>query len=223
MQCILGLHCYSLKKKFSNKGWVLLPVWGIALFVALYIIATFLYPGGSDANKMTAGFSWQHNYWCELMASHAQNGKANTARPVAIAAMFVLAISLIIFWYQIPFLFNGRKTGNLVIRYCGAGSMLVVPFMFAGRHDTVMNIAGLLGCTAIAVLMAKLYTHKMYGFFIYAILCILLCAVNNYVYYTGNFFYWLPIIQKISFVVFLLWFALLTVKLSNSNNFVKKY
>ena len=205
-----------MKKKFSNKGWVLLPVWGIALFVALYIIATFLYPGGSDANKMTAGFSWQHNYWCELMASDAQNGEVNTARPVAITAMFVLAISLIIFWYHIPRLFGDKKTGSLVISYCGVSSMLVVPFMFAGLHDTVMNIAGLLGCIAITVLLTKLLTHKMYWFFVHGILCILLCVANNYIYYTGNFFYWLPIIQKISFIVFLLWFIMLTIKLSKT-------
>ncbi len=199
----------------------MLLVCGIIFFILLYIIAALLYPGGSDIDKTATGFSWQHNYWCELMDSDAQNGKDNTARPVAIAAMFVLAISLIIFWYQIPLLFSGKKTGSMVIRYCGVGSMLIVPFMFTGRHDAVMNIAGLLGCIAIAVLMAKLYTYKMYGYFIYAILCILLCALNNYVYYTGNLLYWLPVIQKISFIVFLLWFALLTVKLYGSNSFIK--
>ena len=150
------------------------------------------------------------------MASDAQNGEVNTARPVAITAMFVLAISLIIFWYHIPRLFGDKKTGSLVISYCGVSSMLVVPFMFAGLHDTVMNVAGLLGCIAIAVLLTRLYHHKMYGSFIHGILCILLCAANNYIYYTGNFFYWLPIIQKISFIVFLLWFIMLTIKLSKT-------
>ena len=211
----MRLRHFTLKKKQLNKSFALLPVWGIISFILLYIIATFLYPGGSDANKTTEGFSWQHNYWCELMASQAQNGKINTAKPVAITAMFVLAISLIVFWYCIPGLF-GNNGGSKLIRYCGIGSMLILPLMFAGLHDTVMNVAGLLGCIAIAVLLTRLYHHKMYGSFIHGILCILLCAANNYIYYTGNFFYWLPIIQKISFIVFLLWFIMLTIKLSKT-------
>ena len=205
-----------MKQKLSGKAWVLLPVWGIGIFILLYIVAASIYPGGSDADKMATGFSWQHNYWCELMASYAQNGEINTARPVAITAMFVLAISLILFWYCIPRLFGDKTAGGHVIRYFGIASMLVVPFMFAGLHDTVMNIAGLLGCIAITVLLTNLLTHKMYWPFAHGILCILLCAANNYIYYTGNFFYWLPIIQKISFIVFLLWFIMLTIKLSKT-------
>lgn len=210
------LYNHSLKNKESNNKWSLLSVWGIGLFVLLYIVAAFLYPGGSDANKKATGFSWLHNYWCELMASHAQNGEINTARPVAITAMLVLVISLITFWYRIPFLFNGNKTGSLFIRYCGISSMLIVPFMFAGRHDMVMNVAGLLGCMAITILVIKLRANKMYRLFAHGILCIILCSINNYIYYTGNFFYYLPVIQKITFLIFLLWFTLLSVKISTA-------
>ena len=188
-------------------------MWGIGLFVFLYIVATFLYPGGSDIDKTATGFSWRHNYWCELMAGHAQNGKINTARPVAITAMFVLAISLITFWYQVPFLFHGKKMGNLLIRCGGIGSMLIVPFMFAGQHDMVMNIAGLLGCIAIAILVVKLRADKLYSLFAHGILCIALCSINNYIYYTGDFLYYLPVIQKITFLSFLLWFTLLSLRI----------
>lgn len=183
------------------------------LFIMLYIIAALLYPGGSDFNSSATGFSWQHNYWCELLAANAQNGHPNTARPVAIAAMIVLTISLVIFWYTIPGLFTGKRTGSLVIRYAGIGSMLVTPLLLTGFHDYVINTAALLGCIAIIVLLVNLFRQNMFLFFWTGILCLLLCGVNNYVYYSQDLLHYLPVIQKISFFIFLLWFSLLSVTL----------
>jgi hypothetical protein len=202
-----------LNNSYSHKKWLLLPVAGILVFVLLYFTAAILYPGGSDFDKTAKGFSWRHNYWCELLASTAQNGRPNTARPVAIAAMAVLVISLIVFWYQIPGIFMPDTKGKTIIRSGGMGSMLVTPLLFTGFHDTVITIAGLFGCIAIILLLTRLFRHRMYGFFGWGILCLLLCFINNYVYYTKDFFYYLPVIQKISFVVFLYWFTSLTLTL----------
>ncbi len=192
---------------------LLLPVGGIFLFILLYIVAAFLYPGGSDADNTATRFSWQNNYWCELMATKAQNGQPNTARPVAILAMIVLAFSLIIFWNNIAGLFVYRKSSSLITQYCGTGSMLVLPFLFTGLHDPVINIAGLLGCIAIIALLVNLYKYKMYFLFLLGIFCLLLCGVNNYVYYSKDLLDHLPVIQKISFLIFLLWFILLSLTL----------
>ena len=185
----------------------LLPVWGIGLFIILYIMAAWFYPGGSDADRMASGFSWQHNYWCELLPSHAQNGEVNTARPVAISAMIVLAVSLTLFWYFIPSLFPVKKITRLIISGCGIGSMLLLPFLLTGEHDRVMNLAALLGCTAILVLLVHLFKNKMLGLFWLGVACLLLCGINNYVYYSEELLHHLPVIQKISFLVFLYWFV----------------
>lgn len=190
-----------------------MPVLGIILFIILYIIAAFYYPGGSDINKASSGFSWQHNYWCELMASTAQNGEKNTARPIALSAMAVLMITLIIFWNQVSDLFRYKKINDRVIRYSGSLSMLVVPFLLTGSHDMVMNIAGLFGCVAIFTVLANLYSHRMMLLFWIGVLCLLLCGANNYVYYTTNYMRHLPVLQKITFVIFLAWFAALSVRL----------
>jgi hypothetical protein len=202
-----------LKNNKSNSRWILFPVWGILLFLILYIVAAALYPGGSDADKAAKGFSWQHNYWCELMAREAQNGQSNYARPLAITAMFVLAISLIVFWYQVPLLFENRKMDSRVIRYCGIGSMLVMPLLLKGMHDSVINTTAMLGCIAIVVLLLNLYRHRMIRLFYSGLFCLLLCGINNYIYYTGYLLHLLPVIQKFSFFIFLLWFSLVIIKL----------
>ncbi len=194
-----------------------MPVWGIIIFIILYILAASLYPGGSDVNKTAAGFSWKYNYWCELLATESQNGQPNTARPVAIIAMVVLAISLIIFWYNIPGLFSSRRIYSGLIRYSGISSMLVFPVLLTGFHDMVINLAALLGSIAIIILIVNLHRHKMYFLFYFGIICLLLCGGNNYVYYTAHLLHYLPVIQKFSFLIFLLWFTLLNIKLYRKN------
>ena len=50
---------YNLKEQFKQKSiWVLTPIFGILIFVVLYIVAALLYPGGSQVDKNSIGFSW---------------------------------------------------------------------------------------------------------------------------------------------------------------------
>lgn len=69
---------------------MLAPILGVIIFVILYIIATLLYPGGSQIEKNAIGFSWVNNYWCNLLNESATNGQPNSAKPVAMAGMFIL-------------------------------------------------------------------------------------------------------------------------------------
>ena len=201
-----------MKRNTLKNRSILLPIGGILLFILLYFISASLYPGGSDADKTAKGFSWQHNYWCELLANVAQNGQPNTARPIAILAMIILAISLIIFWYTIPRLFTNKNNINRIITYTGIGSMLVMPFLLTHSHDLIINSAAFLGCLAIIGLLANLLRLRLYFLFYLGIFCLLLCGLNNYVYYSNDLLKYLPIIQKISFFIFLLWFVLVSVK-----------
>jgi len=195
---------HSLNKFSTNRIWLLSPFLGIALFILLYLIAALLYPGGYDYDKMAPGFSWRYNYWCELLAEKAQNGAANSARPVAIFGMFVLAASLIMFWYLFSFVFTDK--GRLLVRYTGLLSMIISLFLFAGPHDLVMIVSGLLGLFAMSVCLVILYRQKQYWVIFIGWLCIALCALNNYIYYSGVGFSYLAIIQKFTFILFFLWF-----------------
>src|SRR5262245_44894499 len=121
---------------------MLVPVYSIILYVILYLLAASLYPGGSFIDHSSKGFSWSHNYWCELMAPQAQNGEKNTARPVVITAMAILALGLCFFWYTAANLFERKKAGYYLIRYAGIASALVWVFFLADIHDTVVNLSG---------------------------------------------------------------------------------
>jgi hypothetical protein len=205
-----------MPKKVNNTP-SLLPVYGICLFIVLYVVATLLYPGGSDDDKTIKGFSWFHNYWCELMAPDALNGMPNTARPVAITGLFVLAVSLSVFWYQAASLFNNRARGYWLIRYPGILSMLCLLLFFVVPHDVALNAAGLPGVIALFGVLAGLYKKKLFRLLGLGILCMILCLINNYIYYSDASMYYLPVIQKITFFFFLLWFSLVAIYLAKVN------
>lgn len=174
-----------------------------------------MYPGGSFYDPAARGYHWEHDYWCELLAPVAKNGESNNARPVAVAAMCILATGLIVFWYKVPVIFHDKKTLNTTIRIGGIGSMLVMPLMLTGIHDPIINAAGMFGVVALISITINFFSHGMTGFGWFTVFCILLCGINNYVYYTGQFTYYLPLIQKFTFISFLSWFAALSVKTYN--------
>ena len=193
-----------MKKLNTHTIFLLSPLFGICLYILIYLLATYQFPGGSDFDKTAAGFSWRHNYWCELLAEKAPNGVVNAARPVAIFGMFVLAASLTMFWYLFSIVFADK--GRLLVRYAGLLSMIIALFLFAGPHDLVMIVSGLLGLFALAVCLVVLYRNKQYWVIFIGWFCIALCALNNYIYYSGVGFSYLAIIQKFTFIFFFLWF-----------------
>ena len=208
------------KDSASNAFGILTSLFGIGLFVALYVVATLLYPGGSQADKISKGFSWMHNYWCNLLSVEAMNGAHNAARPVAVTAMIVLCLSLMIFWYYLPRLFNFDRLGSRIIQLSGIISMLSAIFLLNQEHDLVINVAGFFGMIALVGAFVGLYKIHFIKLLQLGFVCALLVAVNNYVYYTKDFIFYLPVIQKITFASVLVWIFLVGVKIYSKKSVV---
>ena len=200
-----------MSSRTGNTVQLLIPFAGICLFVLLYLMASFLYPGGSHRFESAKEFSWIHNYWCDLLDIRARNGSPNTARPVAIMASMILCISLIYFWFYFTVIYDSN--GGLVIRYSGILSSLSMMFLFNGPHDLVINLSSTLGLIAITGALLILSRERIYTLFSLGLFCLVLCIINNYIYFTGNFLNSLPVVQKISFFIFLLWFCLLDIQI----------
>ncbi len=208
---------FNKKSHLLDPLWRLLPVGGMGMFVVLYAVAAALYPGGSPTDKTAKGFSWLHNYWCNLLTANAINGHPNPAQPVALLAMGVLCLSLIIFWYHLPPLFRFGARGAGIVRSAGMLSMVSAGFLSTAHHDLVLNIACVLGVVALSGTFVGLYQTKRLNLLWLGALCVLLLAANNYVYYSQRFIYSLPVVQKITFAVFLVWFSLLDLAVYNQS------
>lgn len=191
---------------------ILVPLYGIGIFILLYLIAAYLYPGGSQADQFSKGFSWLNNYWCDLLHDKAKNGMKNQAKPFAIVAMVVLCVSLSAFWSAIPYHLSSKKSTQLAIQCTGIASMVIALFLFTSYHDMVINISSALALVSMIITLQLLFKKRMFLLFATGVFCLLLCALNNYVYYTAHLIVYLPVVQKISFLTFLLWFWLVARK-----------
>jgi len=203
----------NILKAKPKRIWILTPVIGSILFITLYIIAAFLYPGGSGTDKTTIGYNWTDNYWCNLLSEKTINGQINEARPVAVAAMFILGISLSTFWILFPVLTQLKKYHRLLIQIAGTAGM-VASFLLLTRidHDIAINTSSAFGLIAMLGTMIALYHLQWKGLFAFGLFDLLLIALNNYLYHTEQMTY-LPLVQKFSFLSFLVWFCLIDLKL----------
>jgi hypothetical protein len=194
--------------------WVLTPILGTTLFVVLYVVATSFYPGGSQVDKNSIGFSWANNYWCNLLNENAINGQHNPAKPIALTGMAVLCSTLTFFWLLFPKYINIGKFVKLVVQISGALTMAIAFLLFTGiNHDFVTNLASFFGFIATVGTFIGLYKIKWYGLLAFGFLNILLVGLNNYVYYNKELIIYLPIIQKISFATFLIWVCSIDINL----------
>lgn len=187
---------------------------GFAIFCALYFQATLNYPGGSQADYHAAGFSWQHNYWCNLMQEKSLNGQMNPARPVAITALGILCLSLAIFWIQFPHFTKLQSKFKRGIRICGAAAMGIGFLLFTpAPHDLIMGLAALSGLFATAGTIAGLHQNGWKSLQYFGCLNILLVLVNPILYYQSEWILYLPVVQKITFASFLTWICMINVKI----------
>ena len=192
---------------------MLVPIIGSFLFVILYIIAAIFYPGGSGKDETAISYNWAENYWCNLLSEKAINGKINNARPVAIIAMLMLSISLSCFWVIFPALTELKKIHRLLIQVAGLVSMFTLFLLLTSiDHDLAINISSLFGFVAMIGTMIALRQLKWNSLFVFGLFNILLIALNNYLYHSAQLTY-LPVVQKLSFLSFLTWFCLITLKL----------
>jgi hypothetical protein len=179
---------------------------GIGIFLALYILASLFYPGGSNFDTHAKGFSWLHNYYCDLLSTYAKNEQINIAQPIAIGAMFVLCISLMHFWYLIPIRLKTNTKLGRIIRVSGIVSMLFCMLLFTNMdHDMVTNFGSFFGVVALIATMFVIFKNKRYTLFYFGCFIILLVGINNILYYSIDAIQYLPVIQKITFVAFLVW------------------
>lgn len=182
---------------------------GIALFVLLYLVAAYLYPGGSNFDQTTSSFSWQHNYWCDLLSPIAKNGAINHGQSIALLAMLILATSVCLSWIgifaQLPF----QKSQKRYFQLSGLLSMAVAIFIFTPLHDLVIIIAGILALVTLVALFVGLYKSKNFRLLHYGIGCLLLMGLNNLIYFTNTGLEYLAVLQKVTFILVLLWILLL--------------
>ena len=195
----------------------LLPTLGILTFIGFYIYATTLYPGGSQADINSIGFDWRHNYWCNLMSEDAMNGLKNPASPVALLGMVILCSSLTLFFFQFANYFEKNRIWKKIIKIAGAISMLSAVFIFTRYHDIMTTILSICGVVGIIGIIRALHKNNLTFWKVSGIICMVLVGVNNLFYYNDNLIKFLPVVQKVGFILILSWTIGLNLKMRIKN------
>lgn len=188
---------------------LLLPIFGMVLFIVLYILAAVAYPGGSWSFLDQDGFSFWNNYLCDLLDYYAVNGEINVARFYARWALVILCLSLIILWFYLPRLFLNKTINLNIMRYSGILALVIILFLASGTHDVIVRIAGVFGVIAFVLASIALFKNYFYRLFFLGLFCLIIFLVNYYIYETGSYIKGLSVIQKITFLSYMIWFVFL--------------
>jgi hypothetical protein len=196
-----------------KSTWFWIPLLGIPLFVLLYVWASFNYPGGSQADAQSTGFSWVNNYWCNLLNATAINGQTNHAQPIAMTGMVVLCISLAVFWYLFPMISLSKTLSVRITQFTGVAAMGTALLLNSSiDHDLITNLASLMGLGAVVGTLIGLWRLQWSVLFWFGTMNLLLVLLNNFLYYNAELISYLPLVQKISFAAFLVWLFLISMK-----------
>lgn len=178
---------------------------GVTVGALLLIISTIFYPGGTYENINSEGYDWANNYISNLLRPLAVNGAENTARPFAIFGVLFLTASFGMFFVN----FSSRikiRSASLVIRYLGIiatifGLITVVPAM----HDIMVTLSSILTLLIFFYITVMIIKSKLTLMKIMSIAFLLTFYFGAYMYFSRFQLEYMPIVQKIIFVMKITW------------------
>lgn len=172
---------------------------GIIISISLLVIATLYYPGGSQFDKNAIGFDWKNNYVSNLFGEKAVNGLDNPSRFWAVGGMIFLAASFAIFFIgfskRIP-----AKGAAKVIKYFGTIGMVFTFLIATPLHDTMISIASTMFLVSIFYITVFVFKSRLHVFKFLCTIFLIVYYATLYLYGSGNYLGFLPIMQKITFV-----------------------
>jgi hypothetical protein len=200
-----------MTKERVNRIFVFLTLVGISTFILFFVIAASHYPGGSNFDPSSIGYSWKENFWCELLGHSAKNSMPNAARPYALTGMIGLSIGVSSFWYLITQGLFPNKALNLVTRAFGIISMFLSSFIFTIYHDLFIFGSVITGSFAFFLLFRQFWQRSQYLFFISGMTFMIMILANCFIYLTDIGETVLPSLQKLTFLYTLFWIVYMSI------------
>ncbi|MAZ37605.1 MAG: hypothetical protein K0U33_05940 [Bacteroidetes bacterium] len=191
--------------KFENNYLPYFPIVGLALYVLVFAFAAADYPGGSFNYPNAIGYSFSHNFLCDVMHPITPGGITNHARLLAIISHLILSLTMISFFYVLPKIFPIKNRNTKLIAFFGVSTMTVFIFMYTDYHDEIVTITGILGTIALIPFFIELQNSNKKGLKKLVYLCYTLSIIVFFIFETKIGFYYLPFLQKITFGVDAWW------------------
>lgn len=203
---------------------------GVLGFLLLTGVSALRYPGGTQANRASEGYSVIGNYWCDLYRSRALNGADHTTG-AWLAQLGALSVVLAIFaglWCASGWFDGARpRHATRVLSGIACLGMLAIPLTPADRfgrlHFLVIGVAAVpallsLGLASVAVMRGTAGDSTMRGLRVLTWTA-LVAALLHFAHYAAELIggpaygVGVPLIQKVVTLMILAW--LVTVALTS--------
>jgi hypothetical protein len=187
--------------------------------VVLLVLAMTRYPGGTQVDRMTRGYDFFRNYFCDLIQPLGHDGSPNGGAALAQAGFILCACALAPLWLLLPRLFASRSPLGRPVRVAGIASSLALPSVAftpsqLGRHVHSLAIlaAGVPALVSLGLGMAGLFAEWRRRPRLAALtLALLVCTVATGALWGWTFFaswpgaWALPSAQKLTWFVLVAW------------------
>lgn len=179
----------------------LLPVIGVVASLVFFARSASRYPGGYD---------WASQTISSLFQPSTLNGAENLARPLAVLAVFIFCVSMAAVFKRISRIGNTRFHTK-TIEIAGIGSMVYAFLVVTPMHDLLVGIALVFFVTAMLTTFHALFLERRFGMLSAGIICISGTLSNASMYYGNVLYEFLPLVQKMSMVMWVGWLLVLYV------------
>lgn len=177
---------------------------GILIALLFLFIATSVYPGGSQHDAQSVGFSWRHNYLSNLLNPVAVNGSENPSYFWAVCGVLSLCASAAWAFVRLAAKLPHKGSAN-VIRYAGVGAMLTSLLAATPLHDLAMAISGTLLMLTLFYATVFIFRTKLHWLKAWSVLYLVVLYSTAIIYYTQAGLAYLPVVQKLNLFVAIVW------------------
>ncbi|MEQ8714125.1 MAG: hypothetical protein RIC80_13975 [Cyclobacteriaceae bacterium] len=187
----------------------------MSAYLVVFTLAAQEYPGGSENIPHDMGYSYFHNFLCDAMLPFTPGGIQNPARHLATISHLILSGTMILFFFLLPMIFDWTNRNTRIIRYVGMLTMTVFVFMYTDMHDHIVTATGVLGTVALIPFFLELKRYPSGGLKTLAYTCFILSIIVFFSFETKIGFYYLPLLQKVTFVFdawWVIWVSLIVMR-----------
>ncbi|MFK7951868.1 MAG: hypothetical protein AB8B73_03410 [Ekhidna sp.] len=201
--------------KIIQRYYPFIPIVGMGLYLVVFVFSAMDYPGGSENVPSAVGYSFFHNFLCDVMNPITHGGALNPARSLAVVSHLILSGTMIAFFYLLPDMFSWSNRNTLVIRFGGMLTMTVFVFMYTPFHDEIVTVTGVLGTVALIPFFIEMRKYPNGLLKVLAYACFVLSMVVFFIFETRMGYYYLPFLQKITFFLdawWVIWVSIIVLK-----------
>ena len=183
------------------------PLICVLLALALLLVATRFYPGGTLDDPTVVGFDWSRHYLTHLLRPVALNGQQNAAMPYAVAGMWLFCVGMAELFRQLAKGMAASRHGKLV-QIFGIAAMVYAALTVTRMHDLMVTIALVFFVAAEIVLLDWLWRRRQWPQWTAGMAHLALLLTAAFVYYKQVGLVALPALQKLVFLsgaTWLLW------------------